>query len=236
MELSSIAAHRLGGAAAVAVALLLAVRPRWGSIVIGLALLTWGLRSMTHPLPAGDEMTALHEGRQHVFIGIAAAAVGVVELVRAAGRLRHAAFSFTLPAGLVLLGGLFYAHAQHGDMMAAPFLVAQHRVIGATLAIAGMIGALMAARPAGQDRLRPALAVLVLMFGIELLVYTEGGGTDHDHREGSRLRHDDRAGDGRRDVHVQRADVLLLRDLLQAHVRQGAAQVRAEALIRAIPS
>jgi hypothetical protein len=235
MELSSIAAHRLGGAAAVAVALLLAVRPRWGSIVIGLALLTWGLRGMTHPLPAGEEMTAMHEGRQHVLIGIAAAAVGVVELLRAAGRLRHAAFGFTLPAGLVLLGALFYAHAQHGDMMAAPFLMAQHRVIGATLALAGLVGAVMTARPAWQERLRPAFAVLVLLFGLELLLYTEGGSHDG-HRQGSRVRHDDRAGNRGGNLDLQRADVLLLRRELQAHLRQVAAQVRAEALITAIPS
>jgi uncharacterized membrane protein HdeD (DUF308 family) len=180
LELTSIQAHRVGGVAAVIVAALSLltdrghIRPTWVRALTGAALLAWGVRSMTHPLPAGAEATAAHEGSQHILIGLAAALVGAIELLRAVDRLKDPAWDFACPAGLGALGVLFFVHAQHGDPMAAAFLSAQHRVIGATLAIAALLSG-GAVRPSRwQERLRFAFSVLVLLFGLELLVYSEG--------------------------------------------------------------
>lgn len=179
MELTSIQAHRLGGGAAVVIAALLflaecgLLRGRWSRMLPGIALLAWGMRSMTHPLPAGADASAAHEGTQHVLIGVAAALVGAIELLRAWQRLRHPLWAQALPAGLLVLGGLFFFHAQHAAAMPM-LLTAQHRVIGATLAVAAIVKALAELDRPALRPLRIVFPVVVLLFGIELLLYTEG--------------------------------------------------------------
>lgn len=52
-------------------------------------------------------------------------------------------------------------------------LVAQHRVIAATLALASLT--FLFAPPLAGGRAPSAFSILILLLGLELLLYTEGG-------------------------------------------------------------
>lgn len=193
MELTSEQAHHLGGAAALAIAVVLLLaetrnlsgHPLWVPwedpraatraaptvhYLVPVALLIWGVRSMTHPLPRGAEATAGVEGLQHVWIGLVVALTGAIEALHVAGRLKHRGWGLVLPAGIAVVAALFFVHAQHATGAPPDLLVVQHRIIGATLGVAALTKA-MAERSAG---FRVAWPVVVLLFGIELLLYTEG--------------------------------------------------------------
>ena len=182
MELTSEQAHHLGGAAAAVIALVLllseagVVKGRWVRFLVPAALLVWGVRSITHPLPRGSEASAGHEGVQHIWIGIAVTLVGSIELLRATGRLTHQFWGAVLPAGLIVVAALFFFHAQHVAGVPPIVLAVQHRILGATLGVAALTKVL-SERAAG---FRTAWPVTVLLFGIELMLYTEGVAT-HQH-------------------------------------------------------
>ena len=115
------------------------------------------------------------EGVQHQVQGVLIMAVGVVELLRARGRLRGRIFGAVLPLGLMGVGLLFVLHSQHGGGAMAPQL-AQHRVLGTTILLSGLVK--------GADNLKLAKGnwaavgwlLLMLVAAAALLFYAEGGG------------------------------------------------------------
>lgn len=183
MELTSEQAHHLGGIAALLIAILLGlaetgvVRAAWVRYLVPVALFVWGVRSVTHPRPAGIG-AGDHgpEAAQHVLIGALTVLVAIVEGLRAGDRLRGAAWGLVLPAGLLGVGALFFFHAQHASSQPALVLIVQHRIIGVTLGIAAATRALAELPNRQGQGFRLAWLTAVLLFGLELVMYSEGGG------------------------------------------------------------
>jgi len=74
-----------------------------------------------------------------------------------------------------VFGGMFLFHAQHEAAASAIVLTVQHRIFGATLAVAALAKA--AAELGGEKAraFRVAWLLPLLVFGLEMLLYTEGG-------------------------------------------------------------
>ncbi len=75
----------------------------------------------------------------------------------------------------MVFGGMFLFHARHEAAAPAIVLTVQHRIFGATLAVAALAKA--AAELGGEKAraFRVAWLLPLLVFGLEMLLYTEGG-------------------------------------------------------------
>jgi hypothetical protein len=73
--------------------------------------------------------------REHTIIAAAVAIAGVAELLSSA----IPVLRYVWPAAIILTGGLFFFHAQHGTSEAAAKAVRQHRFLGSTLILAGLL-------------------------------------------------------------------------------------------------
>lgn len=174
------AVHKLAGAIVlVATALLLAreaglLPQRAAGFVLPAGIVGMGLFLVLDPIVFhGGEFGA--EGRQHQLQGGVAIAVGLVETVRALGRLQDRVSAALLPLAIIVVGLLFVLHSQHGGGDMA-FQLVQHRILGATLILAGLV--------LGANRLKAARGnwasvgwlLILLVVCIELFFYAEGGG------------------------------------------------------------
>lgn len=129
------------------------------------------------------------ETRQHLLLGGMLVAVGAVDLAREAGWLGHWSWSLALPAGMLGASASFFFHAQHGDPAQHELLTTQHRMLGATLAVAAVTKGLSAV-PATDDNtlprwpeLRTAWIVATGLAGVQLMLYREGVASPSKHRE-----------------------------------------------------
>jgi len=182
MELTSEQVHWIVGAVITAFAALLLwleTRPAsvpWARFVIPSLLLSAGLMLVFDPLLHGAAAPENYgaETAQHIGMGVVLLAIGAIELARAMGKLSAPGWALVLPAVLVGIGLLFVMHAQHDADVPMLLLIAQHRIVGVTLWL--IAGALAVAEL--STRLRPAFRVaaltLMLLFGVEFLLYTEG--------------------------------------------------------------
>lgn len=118
-----------------------------------------------------------HEILQHKIYGILSLAVGLIELLRRAGRLHHAFWSIPLPAFAVIGGFMLFMHS-HGIHPSAQAIALNHAVMG-TLAIAAGFCKLISARaalpsnPAHPSRWKLVWAGFILLIGLQLLFYSE---------------------------------------------------------------
>lgn len=171
--------HKLAGALIlVSAALLLAkeaalLPQRAAGFILPAAVIGMGLFLVLDPIVFhGGDFGA--EGRQHQVQGAIAIGVGLVEVLRALGKLQDRVSGVLLPAAIVLVGLLFVLHSQHGGGDMRSQLV-QHRILGSTLMLAGLV--------LGADRLRLARGnwasvgwlLLLLVVSIEFFLYVEGG-------------------------------------------------------------
>lgn len=122
------------------------------------------------------------ETRQHLLLGGMLFAVGSIDLAHEADWLEHWSWGLALPAGMLAASASFFFHAQHGDPGQHELLQTQHRMLGATIAVAAIAKGL-AAVPASDDsteprwpELRTAWIVAAGLAGAQLLLYTEGSG------------------------------------------------------------
>jgi hypothetical protein len=178
----------LGGAISlIAVILLLraagVLRASWPRYFLPFGLLLLAGETFLDPLihGLGTPQHEAAETAQHFVMGGLMAAVGLVELQRARDRLRSRFWGFLLPVGLLAVGILFLVHAQHDSAAPAILLIVQHRVMGATLVVAAAAKFLA---ELGQDKTRSFEAgwlVAMLVFGLELLLYTEASGAHASH-------------------------------------------------------
>jgi hypothetical protein len=181
MDLTSEQAHWIvGGQVAAASLILMLYEARvWqlGALRYALActLLLLGAQGTLFPVITGavtpetfDAATA-----QHLMLAGACLGVGVVELLRARGRLLPDAWRAALPAGLFAAGGIFVFHAQHEMHAPATLLTVQHRILGASLAVSAATKAVseLPHRPARELRL--AWLVPLFLAGIQLLLYRD---------------------------------------------------------------
>lgn len=182
MHLTSEQIHWLIGGLVTTLALLLlwaetrGGRARWTGFLIPAVLLLAGLEAVFDPflhgevLPGGYEL----ETAQHLVIGLILLGIGVIEGLRAMGRLRHAAFACVLPGGIAFVGITFLLHAQHDADVPMILLVAQHRVNGTTLLVAAAALALAELNRTTRGLFRTAAFTALLLFGLEFVLYTEG--------------------------------------------------------------
>lgn len=184
MGLTSEQVHWILGGAVVAVTLVLllqeleVMKARWSRHLLGLVTIAIGLELLIDRLVHGDAAPGDYEAEtlQHVGQGLLVAAVGVIELLRANGRLRHRAWAFVFPIGVAVVALVFFFHAQHQAAGPAALLVVQHRIFGATLMVAAVAKALAELDDPRMRTFRVAWLVVALVTGLELLLYSEKGG------------------------------------------------------------
>lgn len=180
--LTSEQVHWIFGAALVAGAALLLLRAagriqgRWVDFVVPTLLLSFGIELLLDPLVHGTAAPENYsqETAQHFGLGGLLIAAAGAELVRAFRRQDSFAWRLPLVIALLVSAGVFLFHAQHDADVPMLLLMTQHRVIGATLAVAALTALL--ASPNEPDGARRPLAfpLLILVLGLEFLIYTEG--------------------------------------------------------------
>lgn len=87
------------------------------------------------------------ETRQHLILGGLLLFIGSLDLAYEARWLDHWTWGLALPAGMLAASTSFLFHAQHGDPSQHELLGAQHRILGATLAVAAIAKGLSVSRP-----------------------------------------------------------------------------------------
>ena len=113
---------------------------------------------------------------QHKSYGLLSLTVGVTELLRRLGQIRHAAWMAPLPLFAVIGGLMLFAHS-HGGHPSAHKIAMDHAIMG-TMAVTAGSSKLLSdwfrspshARSSKWELLWPVLIVLI---GIQLLVYSE---------------------------------------------------------------
>lgn len=112
---------------------------------------------------------------QHKTYGILALMVGMIELVRRLGRMGHAAWATPLPL-MAIVGGLMLFGHSHGVHPSAHTIAIHHAVIG-TMALTAGSSRLLSRWAARSDSVPSnwelLWAVLVLLIGAQLLIYSE---------------------------------------------------------------
>lgn len=151
-----------------------AIRARWPGFIIPVTFLLLSIEIVLEPLVHGNAAPAgyARESAQHMMIAVLAFAIAMIEMGRTFGRLQEKVWAMALPLVLVVIGLLFFFHAQHQADVPMLLLMTQHRIMGVTLIVAGI------AKAAGEFTLKSELRIgwllLILLFGLELLLYTEG--------------------------------------------------------------
>jgi hypothetical protein len=180
MNLTSQQVHWMFGAAIVAAALLLILREaewlkgRWMDLATPAILLAFGVELLLDPLVHGSNAPANYaqETAQHFILGLLLIATGVAEIVRVRRGGEGWKWRLPLASALMVGAGIFAFHAQHDSNVPMILLQAQHRVIAATLALASL--AFLLAPLGAGGRVPSAFSALLLLLGLEFLLYTEG--------------------------------------------------------------
>ncbi len=148
--------------------------------VPGLALASGALLTID-PLLHGKAAPSNYaaETRQHMLLGGLLLATGGVDLAHEAGWVDHWSWGLWLPAGMLATSASFFFHAQHGDPSQHALLGAQHRILGATIAVAAVAKGLSMVPDETGDaprwpELRSVWMAAAGLAGIQLLLYTEG--------------------------------------------------------------
>jgi hypothetical protein len=183
MNLSSEQVHWIGGAAFTTVAVLLflfhggVLRIPWVPYLLPLLLIGYGIESFLDPLVHGSAIPKNYaaETAQHRVQGSFMLLAGIVEWLRLRGRLQGRMWALPLPLALSVLGLVFIFHAQHEAMVPPLVLSLQHRFFALALWMA-------AAAKVFEDRTRHRASLAagawllpLLVFGLAMLAYTEGG-------------------------------------------------------------
>lgn len=116
----------------------------WSSIAWPLLLLLSGvvllfLIYLRHPFSDWLAIWRDRQQRQHTQMAVASALAGAAELLR--GRAAIVLLALVWPAVLIFIGTLFITHTQHGTGEAVARAVTKHRVLGATIVLAGLLRA-----------------------------------------------------------------------------------------------
>jgi hypothetical protein len=195
LGLSSEAVHKIYGAAILTTSATLLAEES-GAFTLeevrfalpGLTMAAGGLL-MIDPLLHGRAAPSNYrqETRQHLLLGGAMLVAGSVDFAAEAAWLDHWSWGLVLPAGLLAASGSFFFHAQHGDPAQHELMTTQHRLLGATLAVAAVTKALAAVPSETDDEprwpgMQSAWMIAAGLAGIQLLLYSEGDvATTSDH-------------------------------------------------------
>ncbi len=112
---------------------------------------------------------------QHKLYAILLLGIGTIELFRRRGKITHMAWSIPLPLLALIGGAMLFLHS-HGTHPSAHKIAMHHAVMGTTAILAGLCKITSGYQSPGAERPSAwglAWSALVLLIGIELLVYTE---------------------------------------------------------------
>jgi hypothetical protein len=109
--------------------------------------------------------------RQHLVMAAVLVVSGVSEIIaRNAG---VAWLAYVWPLGLMAVGLLFMVHTQHGTSAAARRAILVHRVLGASIVLAGIARVVQLALGESRGLWAYAWVVILLAVALQLLVYRE---------------------------------------------------------------
>tara|TARA_R110002051_G_scaffold33923_2_gene75479 strand:+ start:9307 stop:9870 length:564 start_codon:yes stop_codon:yes gene_type:complete len=183
MELTSQTVHLIGGIAftALSLAMIFSIVSNFSSrsTDFGLAILfmLYGAESVFDLAIHGSAVPENYamETFQHQIQGAILFFVGAAEMLRLFGIMKHRLWSFSVPVGLIGLGGIFLLHAQSGmDADAMMLMIAQHRAFGVVLVIAAAGYVLARFRLAENRAADLGWVASLLAFGLMLILYREG--------------------------------------------------------------
>ena len=110
---------------------------------------------------------------QHKLYAILFLTVGTIEMLRQTGRVTHMAWGMSLPV-LALTGGVTLFLHSHGTHPSAHKIAIHHAVMGTTALLAGTCKIIVGTKTqAGRSPWALAWSALVLLIGVELLIYSE---------------------------------------------------------------
>jgi putative copper resistance protein D len=110
---------------------------------------------------------------QHKAYAILLLSVGAIEMLRRTDRVKHFAWGLPLPVFALIGGVMLFLHS-HGTHPSAHKIAIHHAVMGATAIVAGLCKVTAGTKPqAGRSPWVLAWSALVLLIGVELLLYTE---------------------------------------------------------------
>jgi putative copper resistance protein D len=110
---------------------------------------------------------------QHKLYAILLLSVGTIELLRRTDKVKHMAWGLPLPVFALIGGVMLFLHS-HGAHPSAHKIAIHHAVMGTTALVAGLCKIIAGVKKQeGRSPWALAWASLVLLIGVELLVYTE---------------------------------------------------------------
>ena len=147
----------------------------WASIAWPLLIVIAGVLLLLllypfHPLGDWPAIWRDPQQREHTIIAVAIALAGGAELLRRA----NANWGYGWPVALLVVGALFLTHAQHGTSAAAAKAVRRHRILGATIIVAGLLR--VAALAGGGIMFGVLWSLVLLVAAVQLFLYREPEG------------------------------------------------------------
>lgn len=113
---------------------------------------------------------------QHKSYGLLSLTVGAIELLRRVGQIRHAVWVAPLPVFAIIGGLMLFGHS-HGDHPSAHQIAMGHAIMGSMAVTAGSSKLLAdwfrSPSNAGFSKWELPWACLILLIGIQLLMYSE---------------------------------------------------------------
>ena len=183
MDITPTEVHRLIGSVTAAVSLILLAHEgfrflsRWVVYLLPAGLILLGSETFLDPLihGGGESPHSPLETQQHYLAGGALVTAGIVEVLRVRGILASVRWQLLMPALIATIGILFFLHSQHGAASMAVLVGVQHRVMAATLLTAAFSKFFGYLRPEKSSDFDVGWLIALLIFGLEMLLYTEGG-------------------------------------------------------------
>jgi hypothetical protein len=127
-----------------------------------------GYKSFAETYFSGDWETV-----QHKVYAILLLSVGTLEMFRRTDKVTHMAWGMPLPVFALIGGVMLFLHS-HGAHPSAHKIAIHHAVMGTTALLAGLCKIIAGVKKQeGRSPWALAWSVLVLLIGVELLVYTE---------------------------------------------------------------
>lgn len=142
----------------------------WPILILIAGLLLLALLYPTQPLTDWPAIWRDPQQRQHTIMAAGIAVAGTAELVRGS----NPTLAYVWPAALLLIGILFLTHPQHGTGEAVARAVRQHRVLGATAIIAGLLRAVEFVT--GRTPFAVLWPLALLVAAAQLILYREPEG------------------------------------------------------------
>ena len=142
----------------------------WPILILVSGILLLLLLYPLHPVAEWHLIWRDAQQREHTIIAFVALLAGAAELLQSAMPVLH----YVWPAALMLIGGLFFFHAQHGTSEATVKALRQHRALGITLIVAGLLRLIEIS--SGAELAGILWPLTLLIAAAQLLLYREPEG------------------------------------------------------------